>query len=672
MPAARTPETTQMQVPLLYRSAEIDLAEVQTRGEGDAAQRSYAFTVSSDAEIPRYNWRTGRFFIEILSHEESAIDTTYLRSGLSILADGHWGPQVGIFEHGKVVNKKIRGDGRFSRNQKGQDIERDVQDGIRKYVSIGYKVIRSKLLEVRKDGVEVFLATRWMPAEVTILPVPADASVGLMEGRAGDQKPTLYDVEIEAVETTGREESAMPTPNDPNAALETRSAEGAGAPPAAPPQAPPPAPPAAPPAIAGRSREEEGAAIAELANANNMSERAADWLRRGLSREQVSYEILQARRTAAGATPPAEEHLHQLPEKDRSKYSYRRAIAMMVERGPGAQFDGVEGELHTELRRALPDQVKQHGGIHVPMRLRTADEVARQTRALTTTAAGGGAELVNAQPGEIIEILRAQSYVFSMGAQLMTGLTGPVPMTKRTGGLTVHWVPENPDNDVASSDLAFGLVTLLAKTMQGTSAYSRQALNQEGSHDIEGMIREEIGFGHSLAFDRAFLHGSGVNGQPLGIYGAPDVQIVAVTGVPTFGELIDAQGKVHNANALRGTLGYMTTPLMAAKLRQTLESAVAGATWIWTGRLEDGFVAGYRATSTNQVSSVLGTGLDEHGLIYGNWREAVGGLWGSLELIFDPFSQKKKGLIEITSFQMGDAIFRHGQSFVKFTGATLT
>ena len=56
--------------------------------------------------------------------------------------------------------------------------------------------------------------------------------------------------------------------------------------------------------------------------------------------------------------------------------------------------------------------------------------------------------------------------------------------------------------------------------------------------------------------------------------------------------------------------------------------------------------------------------------MFGNWRDLVIGMFAAMELVVDPFSQKKKGLIEVTSFQMADMILRHGESFPKWTGAT--
>jgi hypothetical protein len=110
---------------------------------------------------------------------------------------------------------------------------------------------------------------------------------------------------------------------------------------------------------------------------------------------------------------------------------------------------------------------------------------------------------------------------------------------------------------------------------------------------------------------------------------------------------------------------------MAAKLKTTPEVAAVFTKFIWTGNFQDGEIAGYKAAATNQVSKTLGAGSD-HGLVFGNWNDVMIGLWQAMEVIVDPYSKKKRGLVELTSFQMGDVLLRRGVSFCKATGATIS
>jgi hypothetical protein len=57
--------------------------------------------------------------------------------------------------------------------------------------------------------------------------------------------------------------------------------------------------------------------------------------------------------------------------------------------------------------------------------------------------------------------------------------------------------------------------------------------------------------------------------------------------------------------------------------------------------------------------------------VFGNWGDMLIGMFGSLEIVVDPYAKKKRALIEVTSFQMVDILLRHGQSFSKSHGATI-
>src|SRR5690242_10820019 len=88
---------------------------------------------------------------------------------------------------------------------------------------------------------------------------------------------------------------------------------------------------------------------------------------------------------------------------------------------------------------------------------------------------------------------------------------------------------------------------------------------------------------------------------------------------------------------------------------------------IWQGPFDNGQVAGYRAIASNDVTKVWNngatTGGSEHGLLFGNWLELLIASWNALEVVVDPYSFKKAGRIEVTTFQMVDTGVRHPVSF---------
>jgi HK97 family phage major capsid protein len=230
-------------------------------------------------------------------------------------------------------------------------------------------------------------------------------------------------------------------------------------------------------------------------------------------------------------------------------------------------------------------------------------------------------------------------------------------------------MPENDGTDVTAGNAALGSVTLSPKTLQATTAYSRQLVAQS-TIDVEQFIRNDLAAVHALAWDKAVFHGAGASNEPDGLYHIGGTNSVAFGGAPSFAKLIDMVTEVNKDNALGGSLAFVTTPGLAGKMAQTVVAASTDTRMIWSGNLSEGELAGYRALSTNQILATLGAG-SEHGLLFGDWSQVLIGQWGAMEIIVDPYAKKKQGMLEITSFQMCDIAFRHVTAFCKATGATL-
>jgi len=659
------------QMPVMHRDFDIEVLERASK-EGEAPPAAgqlarHQFAVSSEFEVERRDWWTGERWIEILGHKPEEIDDTWMRNGLPVLRN-HYGDQIGTFEKSKVSERKIRGDIIFSRSEAGsafggaspRAIEQDVIDGIRKRVSVGYQIITRKLVETRQVGdqlVKVFRATLWKPLEVSMAAIPADPEVGL--GRsAGDRQSR--EQQFNWVETDmgdqapEQEERTMPDPNKETTQPETRTA---------------PAPASAAATITVEEtltkRNEEVKEIMDLCKREGVLANAADWVAQGLTKRDVGLMILDLKQKQQTRTsqPPAEQLGNA---RDLERYSYRRALeqGLRLREGRG-EPDGLEGEVHQQLKSRLHPKFEDHGGIYLP--LRTSQ---RDVRALDSKTAGKGLELVQENAQDLIELLRTRPLVASFGARILSDLTAPIPFPKQTGGMAMYWMPENGGVDVTDSDLGTGLVMLSPKTVMGMGKLSRQLIAQ-ASIDSEAMVRDELVNADARIIDKSVLHGAGVNGEPTGIYVAPDVNVKAMGGVPDYPKIIDCESAVADKQADVGNLAWMTTPLMAGKMMQTLEFSAAGARPIWTGTFREGVMGGYRAGATNQVRKDMGAGSDEHGMIFGNWNDVVIGFWGGIEVTVDPYTLAGQAMLRVISYHLLDVILRHGESFTKATGAKI-
>jgi HK97 family phage major capsid protein len=649
------------------RSVLASVTPVVERDGAGGGPVKFEIAVASEYVVERNFF--GIAWREQLSMQPDAIQMKRFQSGSSpFLMDHSSRDQVGVIEKGSArvdTDNVLRAQVRMGDSARAKDAALDIvgPNAIRSNVSVGFLPKRWKLMEEDTEKGDLWLATLWEPVEASSVPIPADPTVGV--GRS--EGPGIFPVETEleagimkkkiierGVVIEVDESDSRPAATQGELDALARAAGGQQAPP--------------------RNRNKEMTEIAELCEANKVPLKR-EWIERDLTPDQVGREILELIRTR-GASSPAGEVAVPIPTKDAKRYSYARAI--LVAAGEAKQ-DGIEAEVDAEIRKNLPVTYRRPEGMQalnsilVPVRLE-AERAQRASTALSTATPTQGAETVFDRPGELIDIYRNKAMVARAGARILTGLVGNIAFPKKTGFGTVYWVPENPGVAVTETNLTYGLLILSPKTLMGTEAYSRQFLLQAPSSGIdgEGMVRDDLGTGHALAFDLAALHGLGGNGQPIGLYNIPAVLTNSMAAtVPTFAKLVDMLGKIGDANAPTDNLKWMTTPLMASVMMRTLVSSVAGAGMIWTGALNGGQMTGYTAFSTNQCRKNLGAGADEHATILGDFTEMILGTWNAMELIVDPYSKKKEGLIEVTSFQMGDVLVRQPTAFCVTSGAKI-
>jgi HK97 family phage major capsid protein len=613
----------------------------------------------------------------VLSHERGAVDMTLARKGLSLYLDHGGYPyratpdpalHIGVVEQVRVGDdKKLRGRAYFSAHPLAQQVRADVTSTppTRRFISVRYLPLKRKVARQSDPGVPSQVTfTRWRPEEVSIVGIPADPNAGITRSAGAEEYAVETEYENPVPEPVHQEEPTMP---------EAITEPAAPAQPAATPAAP------APEVSVTRSAGAPPADIVRLCASHNVPQtRAAEFIEKGYSLEAAKAAIFDERSTrGAAGQPPAEVRLDGMPEKDRRKYSFARAVrqAVLAKEGAGS-FDGLEAEVSQEIAKQTPSSYRGIGGHFVPMSLLTSEQRAerdarapRGARAMGSGVAGGGAELVFDRAGDLIDLLRNRMLTARFGAQVLSGLTGPVQFPVQTGDPTAYFVGENPASGVASSQLTFGTRLLSPKEAIAVVPFPRRLVNM-ASVDIESRVRNSLIAKHALLWDRMGLHGRGTDGEPTGIYNTPGVATVAFGGtVPTYGKLVDLGGAIADANADTATMRYMTTPLMAAKLKQTLVASAAGASFIWNGTFQDGEVAGYGAGSTKQIANNLGAGLDEHGIVFGDWSFLTYGVWGALEFITDVVTLADRGQIKITTNQLGDNVVERPEAFAVATAA---
>ena len=112
------------------------LAEIKPRGV-DVEARRIEMSISSEQPVAR------SFGNEILEHSEGAIDLEFLSSGRApLMLDHDPSQQIGVIESVKLDGeaRRLRATARLGRGELATSILRDVEDGIRTNISVGYSI----------------------------------------------------------------------------------------------------------------------------------------------------------------------------------------------------------------------------------------------------------------------------------------------------------------------------------------------------------------------------------------------------------------------------------------------------------------------------------------------------------------------------------------------------
>ena len=589
----------------------------------DEAARTATLAFASETPYERH-WG-----IEILDVTATSMRQGRLRSGANLLMDHDWKDVVGVVESVEIgADRVARAVVRFGKSARAEEVWQDVRDGIRRNVSVGYMVHKAQLVET-KDGLETYRVTDWEPFEISLVSVPADATVGVGRSAddAGDAPAAVESApaaaaasESEAQNTTISEEKAM-----------TEKVE----------------------VIEQRNHAAEITKIA--ASIPGGAELAMSAIQRGLTVEQFQREVIE--KLASKPVPTADIGMDK---KEVKRYSLMRAInALANPTDAGAQRAAAfEREVSDAVAQKLGKQAR---GFLVPFEVQQRDLV------VGTPTAGGNLVATDLLAGSFIDVLRNAMVLPELGAQTLTGLVGNVAIPKQTGAATAYWVAES--NAPTESQQTIGQVTMSPRTVGAWTEISRKLLLQS-SIDVESMVQTDLAAVLGLAIQQAAISGTGTGNQPAGLLTliTPSVAGGPDGAAPTWAHIVELESDVAVANALVENMAYLTNAKVRGKLKTT--SKVSGQNgFVWESG--DTPVNGYRAAVTNAVPSNLtkGAGTNLSAIIFGNFRDLVIGMWGGLDLMVDPYTGSAAGTVRVVALQDVDVAVRYTESFATMVDA---
>ncbi len=596
--------------------------------------------------------------VEILDCQTTSIRLGRLSAGANLLCDHDMRDVVGVVESVEVgADRVVRAVVRFGKSARAEEVWQDVRDGIRRNVSVGYIIHKAVLVE-SVEGLDTFRVNDWEPYEVSLVSVPADATVGVgRSANAGAERGMV--VQLTAwVDTESVQDQEVAEPEDTGSQATTETASMAGMQPnrasAASISSPIPRgnTTMTVETTAERNHAAEISKIAAAFPTQALRELGLSAIQRGLTVEQFQREAIDT--MASQPVPSADIGMSRSEVK---RYSVVRALhALANPQDASAQRAAAFEREASDAAAAVIGRAAR--GLMLPTDVQKRDLV------VGTPTAGGNLVQTDVLGGSFIEALRNAMVLPGMGAVMLNGLVGNIAIPKLSGSGTAYWVAENTAPTESQQTIA--QVPLLPKTVGAYTDIGRRLLLQS-SIDVENMVQQDLAKIVGLAIQQAAINGTGGT-QPSGILNQVSASVTggANGAAPTWQNIVDLETNVAVANADVGSLAYLTNAKVRGKLKTTPK--VNGyPTFIWGDGANP--VNGYNVGVTNAVPSngTKGTGTNLSSAIFGNFADLVIGMWGGLDMLVDPFTGSNAGTVRVNVLQDVDVALRNLVSFATFT-----
>lgn len=642
------------------------------RASVDPEQRTITFSFCSDTPVDM------GFGTEILSHNPGAIRNGVRQNFLPLLYNHNRDDLLGCVEKVWSEAGRLYCLARFGRDDRGEWAMQQVADSVLSNVSMMYRVYRYQ----EDVDAETYTALDWEVYEVSLVTVPADASVGI--GRAASEET----LPVEFISSRASEPASAETPPKGSSMhvrhiLQDQANDGTTG------------------GAGGatfdvdkirlEAAQSERARVEEI-RAMCATHRIADtlrqqWIADGTPIDRARGLVLQEIGKSGERQKPLQSLSDDigLTDKEKRSYSLIRAIASAIAGDwSGAGFEREVSQTiakrnHSESgnsRFFFPNDLPycptdEHRRAYQAMQ-RPIDRTQQRTiYQVGTNAQGGYLVETSLLADSFIEVLRNQSVTSILGATYLSGLVGKVAIPRQITQTAPYWVAES--GAVTQAEMTFDQVTLQPKTVGALSKVSRLMLLQS-TPAIEMIARRDLVSVGALAVDLAALSGSGANNQPTGIVNQSGVNSVVggTNGAAlTFDHIIQLIYGTRTANAPQSAGGFAINSKCIGFL-STLKDSNGGYLWDPQGGLTAGAPDRLKArpyAESNQLRSTLTKGTANgicSEIIYGgDWRELLIGEWGVTEIAVNPYDSTgfANGDVVLRMFQTIDIAVRHGPSF---------
>jgi len=582
---------------IVYRTLDLSRASYI-----DEEKRRVRIGVSSEEPVER------DFGMEIISHSEEDIDTSFIGSGRSpLLLDHDMTKQIGVVERYEIdsAEKSAKAIVRFGRSELAEEIYQDVKDGIRQNISVGYKINGMERMRGNQDDKPMFRVST-TPLEVSVVSVPADQSQAVGVGRSEDKQTTI---KVKTMTEEVKNEINLDEVRQESVA--EAKAE-----------------------FVRNSKE-----IMDLAVRHNRRDLADKAIQDGNSVEEFRGILLDQIAT----DKPLETPEIGMNKKEVRQFSIMKAINAL------ANPTDRKAQREAEFEFECSEEASKHYGRTAQGIMLPPEVMANWNTRDLNASDDAGLVGQDFRPESFIDVLRNASAVMPLATNL-NGLSGDVKIPKKTSAASAAFISAEGGAS-GESEMVIGSVTMSPKTVGVHTDVTRQLMLQS-SLDVENLIRDDLAKSMAIAIDDGALEGSGSSGNPRGITNTSGINTVSLSSAaaPTFAEMVSIETSVAVDNALVGDLAYIINPANFGTLKTTAKDSGSG---LFVA--ENGQVNGYPVVVSNQITA--------NNYVFGNFNDLLIGFFGGLDITVDPYSNSTSGTVRIVALQSVDVAVRHAVSF---------
>ena len=585
--------------------------------ESEDEDRMLSFSVSSESPVQR------EFGLEVLGHRQTDnVRLDRLNNGAPLLLNHDANSLVGVVESASldIGQGRLMATVRLGRSELARDTYRDIQDGIRRNISIGYQINQME----RQQDSDIVRVTDWEAFEISIVSIPADNSIGIGRNLGRSQslieqtttESKMSDIKNEAIKAPAVDQGIS------EAEVKTRLNEEM------------------------KERNKEVSEILNLGAAHNRSDLAKESINAG-----ERLDVFRGKLLTEIENKPLENTEIGLTKEETRKFSIMRAVRALS--NPTDRRAQEEASFEFEASRAYGEKMgKTSEGIFVPSEIQ--NQWSTQERVLNTTVTGVPLVYSELQYNNLIEALTPWSTVLAAGPTTLQNLQGNVSIPRITAIQQAAFVAEGAN--VADQTETLDSVTLSQKTLGASTLITRSMMMNSDNFSVENMVRNNLAQAISIGFDNAALNGTGVAPNPRGIINTVGIgaQAFAAAGVPTWAEILNMEATIYGANSYLGpNTKLITTGAVQGSMKATPKVAGAGASSFVQ---QDGFVNGYEVLISSQVPA--------GDVVFGDFTQFISAFWGGLEILADPYTNSSSGTLKIVAMSSIDFGCRHPQSFV--------